>query len=288
DPLQQSRAGSRWSAHENHPPPVFEFDFIPTHVFELRKKMLRSIRTGRIDAIVDEHALDQAFQSFVATIFQDRLKQSGRSVFCEKTPANALAFADLVKVFPDARHIMMVRDPRDVVNSMKSVRDKFIAKGERPPRLVRSVAASVQEINRYYQAGLSAAEQSEKVLLVYYEDLVSNPAQEIRRICDHTGLTYQPEMQNIEQQTFASSSVSDENWYSQDELRKPIQSSGVVSKTFSLSPTAVALVEHFTLEMPALARYGLHPRNPTLKETIWWYASLAQKAGLFLPRRRPV
>jgi hypothetical protein len=263
-----------------------EFDFVPTQIIELRDNMLRSIRSGRIEAILDEQTLDHALASFVCGMFEERLKRAGKSVFCEKTPANALAFPDLEKFLPDARHIMMVRDPRDVANSMRTVRDKFISNGQRPPRFVRSIAASVQEINRFYDAGLSAAERSDKVLLIYYEDLISDPIREIRRVCDHTGLTYQPEMQHIEQKTFVSPSSGDENWYSQSDLQQPIQSSGVVSKKFSLSKSEITLVERFSLENPALARYKLRPSKPTLWENILWRASLARKAGVLLPRRR--
>lgn len=263
-----------------------EFDFIPTEITKLRINMTRSIRSGRIDKIIDEKSLDRAFMAFICSLFEKRLEQTGKSVFCEKTPANAFAFSELQEYLPKARYIMMVRDPRDIANSMKSVKDRFIFNGERPPRFVRSIAASVQEINRFYKAGLFAAEKSSKVLLVYYEDLVSNPDKEIRRVCNHIGVEYQREMQNIERKPFVNASSSDENWYSQADLSKPIQSSGVVSKRFYLGKNDVALIERFTLENSALERYALRPQKPTLEEIIRWKASLLRKAGVFLPRKK--
>jgi hypothetical protein len=59
-----------------------EFDFIPIQILGLRKRMLRSIKSGRIDAIVDEDTLDQAIHNFLFTIFEQRLKETGKSVFC--------------------------------------------------------------------------------------------------------------------------------------------------------------------------------------------------------------
>ena len=263
-----------------------EFDFIPTHILKLRSVMLDSIKSGRIDSIIDERGLDAAFQTFICSMFEARLKQAQKSFFCEKTPANALAFPELEKILPDARHVMMLRDPRDIVNSMQAVREKFIAKGERPPRFVRSVAASVQEINRFYDAGLTAAERSDKILLVYYEDLVSNPSQEVRKVCDHVGLPYEPEMLNIEQKTFALPASGGENWYSQADLQQPIGAAGVVTKKKSLSRMDLSLVERFMIQKPALLRYKMKQGAPNLREIILWRASLARKACIFCPRRR--
>ncbi len=274
------------SAHDD----VFagpEFDFIPSIVVGLRDSMLRSIRSGRINAIVDEDTVDKAIQNFVCTMFEERLTKSGKSFFCEKTPANATVFPELEKIFPDARHIMMVRDPRDIVNSMKTVRERFLAKGEKPPRFTRSIAASVQIINEYYGSGLIAAEKSDKVLLVYYEDLVSNPEREIRRVCDHAGLSYQSGMLDIEDKVLADSDLGGEHFYSYESLRQPIQTSGVVSKTFLLSAEDVALVERFTTEIAALDRYELQPQSPTLPEKLKWYASVLRKIMPFRKQLKP-
>ncbi|WP_341861712.1 sulfotransferase [Gymnodinialimonas sp. 57CJ19] len=253
-----------------------EFDFIPS-IVGLRNGMLRSIQSGRINALVDEETLDKAVRTFICTMFEERLTKSGKSFFCEKTPRNATVVPELEKIFPDARHIIMVRDPRDIVNSMRTVREKFLSKGEKPPRFTRSIAASVQIINEYYRPSLIAAEKSDKILLVYYEDFVNNPEREIRRVCDHTGLTYQSDMLNIENIVLAGAGVGGEHFYTPESLRQPIQASGVVSTKFLLSAEDVALVERFTVEIAALDRYDLQPQSPTLLEKLKWYASVLRK-----------
>jgi hypothetical protein len=196
-----------------------------------------------------------------------------------------LAFLEIEKIFPEANFIMMVRDPRSIVNSMKVVRKKFLSRGQRPPRFLRSIAASVQEVNRYLTSGLVAAEKSDKILLVYYEDLVANPRQQIERVCKHVGLTFQTRMLNIESSHFISSGTGVDNWYSPEDLKQPIQKTGVVSKGSSLAHAERILVERYTLDHPALARYQLNPHKPTLPERLMWRASLIRKLGLFLPRK---
>lgn len=264
-----------------------EFDFAPTHITRLRDDMRRSIQSGRISKIVDEETLDKAFQSFLCSMFSERLKRNQKSVFCEKTPANALAFEQIGKILPEARFMMMVRDPRDIVNSMKSVRDRFVASGKRPPRFVRSVAASVEEINRFYEAGLAAAKNDSRVLPVYYEDLVEEPEQEVRRICDHVGLAFQQQMVELDSKSYqAPRAETNSAWYSKAQLEQPIQKGGVVAGKFLLTKREVTLVERFMIDNPTLSRYGLRPGSPSLYERLSWALSLCGKAGVFLPRRR--
>lgn len=261
-----------------------EFDFIPTEIVNLRRKMLASIQSGRIESIVDIDDLDEAFRSFVGEIFDRRLTHAHKSFFSEKTPANALVFSDLEEVFPDARFIMMVRNPCDIVNSMKVVRDKFISNRERPPRFVRSIAASIREINRYYYAGFASCEKSKNVLLVYFEDLVENPLPEVRKVCNHVGLTYENDMVRIESKDSSIFKSDDEKWYSHADFNQPIQSAGVVSKRQALSEADISLVERFVIRDPALDRYDLSKRKPNWRDMVHWRISLARKACVFCPR----
>lgn len=180
---------------------------------------------------------------------------------------------------------MMVRDPRDIVKSMALVREKFISNGKRPPRFVRSVAASVQEINRYYDAGLTAAEKSKKILLVYYEDLVRNPSHEVQKVCDHIGLPYEAEMLNIENSILGTpKAADDENWSSKSGIQQPIRLKGVISGRKKLKPSEITLIERFTQAKPALDRYNIGQENPSLREIFLWRLNLARKACMFCPR----
>lgn len=264
-----------------------EFDFIPAHITGLRDQMIKSIRSGRISEIVDEPVLDQAFRAMICTVFEDRLAKSGKTFFSEKTPANALAFKEIGEFFPDARFVMMVRDPRDIANSMKSVRNKFLKQGQRPPRFLRSVAASVEEINKYYETGLAAAQTDDRIMIVYYEDLVDDPEKVVRQVCAHVELAYEPQMVHIEQQKNSlDAPEGDGAWYSKAQLQQPIQKGGVVTTNQLCSPKEVAQVERFTLKNPALDRYRLNPGAPGLWENLNWKISKLAKLGLFLPRHK--
>lgn len=270
-------------------PTVFsdqEFQFLPSHVLDLREVMADSIRAGNIDRIVDQDTLNDALRNFVATIFFKKLCDTGKSVFCEKTPSNALVLPELLKLFPEARFILILRDPRDIVNSFKGVRQRYLSKSIRPPRFVRSVAASVAEINAYFEHGIAAARSDSRILIVHYEDLVNEPDATVRRICDHTGLTFKPEMLELDNRGANVPARKNELWYSKAALSSGIRKDGVITKDRLLSDMEERLVTLYTHDGPELARYGLQQRAPDMTERLAWRLSKLGRHGAFMPRRR--
>lgn len=261
-----------------------EFDFVPTHILPLRKSMIDAVQSGRISPIVDEEVLDRAFQSMMGTIFEEKLKATQKSVFCEKTPANALVLSELEQLLPEARFIMMIRDPRKIVNSMRSVRDKFLAKGKRPPRFVRSVAGSVQEVNRYHAAALLAAQASSKIMIVHYEDIIQNPQLVVEAVCKHVGLAFEPGMVEIEKTEFVSPTNNSGEFYTDAQLKGPIGGSQRVTQNNLLSDREERLVELYTQSWPELDRYQMSLDTPGVADRLAWEQSRIARHGVFLPR----
>lgn len=112
------------SAH----PDVFaglELGFIPEVMRLTQERMTGLIRSGATDQIMGEEKLKEATRAFFETIIQTRLDIEGKDVFSEKTPGNAMGFTHLIDAMPDARFIMVVRDPSDIINSMKSIAQRL-------------------------------------------------------------------------------------------------------------------------------------------------------------------
>lgn len=151
-----------------------EFDFVP-RVTDLFREMRGSIRAGRIDAILDENGLIQAFRSLLAAFLWPKLQAEGASYLSEKTPSNVLAFSWLEECVPEAKKILVFRDPRDVVNSMLEVGQRQRRREGKATGFVRDTIAAVDYMNHCLQAGASFAESSAKCLTVYYEDMVADP-----------------------------------------------------------------------------------------------------------------
>jgi hypothetical protein len=54
----------------------------------------------------------------VHNLFAQKATHAGKSHWCEKTPANMTRIVGLSLMFPEAKHIIIVRDPRDMACSL--------------------------------------------------------------------------------------------------------------------------------------------------------------------------
>ena len=174
----------------NHHPKIYggpEFDFIPS-IAELYQRMRDSIRSGRIASIVDEATVRQVFRELITSLLIPKAEAEGAAIFSEKTPSNVLVFGLLEEIAPESKRILVIRDPRDVVNSMLEVGDRQRRRLGHTSGFVRDVFAAVKYMNRCLRAGCARAERSANCLVVYYEDIVANPLEEANRIYAFLGL----------------------------------------------------------------------------------------------------
>ena len=86
-----------------------------------------------------------------------------------------LAFAWLEECAPEAKKILVLRDPRDVVSSMLEVGRRQRRRQGRAFGFVRDTLAAVDYMNQCLKAGTALAETSANCLVIYYEDMVSDP-----------------------------------------------------------------------------------------------------------------
>lgn len=151
-----------------------EFDFVPP-IVDLFQDMRRSIQSGRIDAILGEKTLVHAFRGLLVALLLPKLQAEGVSYLSEKTPSNVLAFTWLEECVPEAKKILVVRDPRDVVSSMLEVGRRQRRRQGRTSWFTRDAVAAVDYMNQCLKAGTALAETSANCLVIYYEDMVSDP-----------------------------------------------------------------------------------------------------------------
>jgi hypothetical protein len=98
----------------------------------------------------------------------------------------------LERLFPDALWVHLVRDGRDAALSFLQLPKGFSGKTWALPRTAAQFAA------RWRTEILAARRLGRHVggryLELRYEDLVEAPERELRRVCDHAGLTWEPGM----------------------------------------------------------------------------------------------
>ena len=186
-----------------------EFDFVPL-IVDLFRDMRNAIRAGRVDAILNEESLVRAFRCLLVALLAPKLKAERASFLSEKTPGNVFAFSWLQECAPEAKKILVVRDPRDVVSSMLEVGRRQRHRHGRASGFVRDTVAAVDYMNRCLEAGIKLAEASSNFLVVYYEEAVSDPVAVANRMYRFIGV-HEIERLNLEGEQFETAR-NEESW----------------------------------------------------------------------------
>jgi tetratricopeptide (TPR) repeat protein len=117
-----------------------------------------------------------------------------KPVFVDKMPLNTVLMPVIARLFPDAKLVFALRDPRDVVLSC------FRRRFRMSPQMYE--LTTLESAAAYYDAVMSLAEIYRAKLdldLVEarHEDLLTDFEAETRRLCGFLGLTWREEMKNF-------------------------------------------------------------------------------------------
>jgi hypothetical protein len=161
-----------------------EFLHIPD-IISLRKTLRHSIDREWIDLICSYEDVDRHICSLIEGFLYPLAERSGRRFLSEKTPNNILVFPELISLFPGARFIHVVRDPRAIVASQLQVGKRAKQRGWQTQDFTHGVSAAVEYVDRCFKSGFASSEIApERVIEVVYERLVANPEYETKRICE--------------------------------------------------------------------------------------------------------
>lgn len=160
---------------------------------------------------------DAYFEAFCRLNARHTSKQWGdKQIWGEKTPRHIFRVPEILERFPNARVICMVRDPRAVVTSYrdwKKQNKKLDSEHDPESKLKRERSErSNDRARKSYNilllsmlwcsainAALAAQKQfgAQRVRILRYEDLVSDPETQLRNITAWLGLDYDPGMLEI-------------------------------------------------------------------------------------------
>ena len=147
-------------------------------------KALRTIvETPRLDNIT-------AARQMLKAAYQLHLDVSGKSVFIDKTPRYYTVLGLIDEIFPQAKKIVLLRNPLDVFASYK-------ATWEIPLTIFTPEGISVHA--RDFCEGLFkladyTATSRDDVLVMRYEDLAGDPESALRSICELADIDFSPTM----------------------------------------------------------------------------------------------
>lgn len=140
----------------------------------------------------------------------------GKKIPCEKTPQNVFYIAEILDLYPQARIINMVRDPRAILLSQKR---KWLRRKMGATFITAKEAFRLRinyhpfTLSKLWNAAISAAEkfsQHPAVMTVRFEDILDQPDETMQSICQHLQIPFLASMLDIPQASSSNEADSQE------------------------------------------------------------------------------
>ncbi|HET7270088.1 MAG TPA: sulfotransferase [Rubrobacter sp.] len=164
----------------------------PERFYEEAERLLASLRPGDLVPA-------KIFEAFLVS----EAEKNGKTVPCDQTPRNVFYIGEILALYPEARVINMVRDPRDVLLSQKRKwKRRFLGAYDIPLREALRSWANYHPIiiSKLWNASTSAAGRhagDPRVHFLRFEDLVNEPESNIREVCEFAGLSFEENMLQV-------------------------------------------------------------------------------------------
>jgi protein-tyrosine sulfotransferase len=136
----------------------------------------------------------ESIVEFAQEYYRLMAAREGKSRWVDKTPMHVRALPRILRSFPAARFVHVIRDGRDVACSLRNHPRERVHRGRVVPnRVDRPVGECASRWLRDTSLGLAFAGHP-RVAEVRYEELVANPEDEMLRICRFLGESLEPAM----------------------------------------------------------------------------------------------
>ncbi len=168
--------------------------FMTGPIATVRAHFHRLIAEGMISDICDREEVDQRVRAFLESFLLPHARAEHRYV-SEKTPANLFVFHILLDLFPEAKFVLVVRDPRAVMHSLLQVASEARRLSRPIEPYLKSFRASIEYSRRGYAVGWAAIDKAQgRIFTVKYEELVTDPVPVTRAMCDYLELEWSERM----------------------------------------------------------------------------------------------
>jgi len=138
---------------------------------------------------MSKEELKPMVRSFLQKCFQSIRNHQKKSILQEDNTHNLLYARDLLSMFPEGKMIHIVRDPRDVISSLKTQRWT----PNNIPDLI-TWYINVMEQWKKQKPGL----KPDQFVEIRFEDLIANQEKTIRELCAFLGIEFDANMLNLD------------------------------------------------------------------------------------------
>jgi hypothetical protein len=146
----------------------------------------RRLELGRAEV---ELALSEAAPAnpadAVRVVFGVYAARENKSLYGDKTPGYIIQLPELARWFPEARFVHVIRDGRNVALS-------YLERPWGPSTIGEAALYWRSRVGRGRAAGKALG--PDRYVEVRYEDVVTDPESEVKRLCEFLALPWRPEM----------------------------------------------------------------------------------------------
>lgn len=199
---------------------------------------------------------DRSYAATFQLLLEKFAQKRQVAIVGEKTPNHVLYMPEIQAMFPKACFIHIVRDPRSVVNSWRSV-----------PWSTGSIVGDA-EMWRYYVSAIQRKPPrgDNKVFTLSYEQLVVEPEKSLQSLCDFMHLDFQPVMLDYHYANSKLVNVTREPW--KENSVKPVNQRSLTKWQTDLAAQEVVEIEGVTwFEMQRFG-YQTHSQMSQLLPTL--------------------
>lgn len=192
---------------------------------------------------------ERTYELFYRCLLEENARLKGVARFGEKTPPNVRYLEELIAIFPRARIIHIVRDPRAAIASIQQM-----------PWYPREVVTSALKWYLDVRAARQFAERHpENLYQVRYEDLVTEPSRELEAMCQFIGEEFDARMLQYHKGSDQVVSFKHEPWSTG--IAKPLYQGRLTSWEGELSASEIYVIDRITGRLREEAGYPALPRT---------------------------
>lgn len=145
------------------------------------------------NGVLPDQMFEQACRAFAMQVYNGLLQTSGAQMVVDKSPRYYYILEFLDKLFPQAKRIWLIRNPLGIISSYKKVshlkNSKFnIAEDLLNPKFNIKMVDITVGLFRYFNYFSTYNPYTYKI---HYEQLVSNPEEEMEKLCNFLGIDYE-------------------------------------------------------------------------------------------------
>ena len=140
-----------------------------------------------------------------STFLRHEAAENGKTIPCDQTPRNVFYIKDILELYPEARVINMIRDPRDVLLSQKRKwKRRFLGGSDMPMKETFRDWVNYHPItiSHIWRTAVNAADQfanHERVTSIYFEELLTHSETTVKHICNFANISYADTMLQVPQ-----------------------------------------------------------------------------------------